>query len=364
MKLSRDMKSVERVLIFSLGSLGDTIVALPCFHQIARAFPNASRRLLSNLPVHTKAAASYSVLRNSGLIDGHLPYPPALRTPRELLALRREIRRWDPQVLIYLAPRLHWKDVARDVTFFHVCGIPHIFGAPFSTSSRTHRLNPTSGALEGEASRLARSIAVLGQIDLDDPSNWDLELTRNEHDCATAALLPLGSRPLLACSVGTKVQANDWGADNWHTALRHLAEVLPEYGLVLLGAPEERAVSDLIATEWRGRSENLCGTMSPRESAAVMQRARVFLGHDSGPMHLAAAVQTPCVAVFSARNRPGMWFPWGAGHEVLYHRTNCWGCGLKTCITERKKCLTSIPPDAVVEAVLRVLSQSKLAGSI
>jgi ADP-heptose:LPS heptosyltransferase len=349
--------NVERVLIFSLGSLGDTVVALPCFHQIALAFPNARRRLLSNYPVHSKAPAAYSVLNNSGLIDGHIPYPPAMRHPSELLAVRREIKRWRPQVLVYLAPRLRWQDVFRDVIFFHLCGVRRVIGAPFSRDARSHRLDAISGIYEPESSRLARSISVLGTINLNDAANWDLGLMPQEHAIATAALLPLGNRRLIGCSIGTKVQAKDWGADNWRSVLQKLAKLLPDYGLVLIGAPEERAVSDLMATPWGGRSVNLCGDISPRESAAVLSRVQLFLGHDSGPMHLAAAVRTRCVVVFSARNRPAVWFPWGDDHEILYHQTECWGCGLDTCIKEQKKCLSAIPVVAVLDAAQRSLEK-------
>ena len=347
--------AIERVLIYRLGSIGDTVVALPCFHQIARAFPNAERRLLTNVPVHSKAPTAYAVLEGSELVDGFMRYPIGLRRPSELLALRREIRQWRPQVLVYLTVRKRWQDVARDVAFFCFCGIRKIIGAPFSRDMRTNRLNADSGLYEAEGSRLARSIDALGEIHLDDPANWDLRLTLEERACADAALRPLDDRPLLACSVGTKVQAKDWGGDNWRAVLRVLAQNLPNYGLVLVGAPEERAVSELAATEWQGRLLNLCGSLTPRESAAVLARARVFLGHDSGPMHLAATMQTRCVAVFSARNRPVVWFPCGKGHEIVYHRTDCWGCGLETCIQQRKKCLTAITPEAVLTAMQRVL---------
>jgi ADP-heptose:LPS heptosyltransferase len=364
MQVPEDTHSIERVLVYRLGSLGDTIVALPCFHQIARAFPNAHRRLLTNVPVHSKAPAAYSVLESSGLIttrDGHLRYPIGTRNGAELLALRRQVRQWQPQVLVYLTARPRWQQVVRDVAFFRFCGIPYILGAPFSRDARAHHSDAASGVYETEASRLARNISALGAIDLKDPANWDLRLTPVEHAHAAAVLLPLDGRPLFACSVGTKVQAKDWGIDNWRTVLQGLAQKLPEYGLVLVGSTEERAISDHAAAAWQGRSINLCGSLTPRGSAAVLERARFFLGHDSGPMHLAAAVQTRCVAIFSARNRPAVWFPCGSGHEILYHRTDCWGCGLETCIKQRKKCLTAITPDAVLGAVQRVLAQQPSA---
>ena len=50
---------------------------------------------------------------------------------------------------------------------------------------------------------------------------------------------------------------------------------------------------------------NLCGRLSIRETAAVMKHADVYLGHDSGPMHLAAAAGVPCVGIYTAREHAG-----------------------------------------------------------
>jgi ADP-heptose:LPS heptosyltransferase len=57
---------------------------------------------------------------------------------------------------------------------------------------------------------------------------------------------------------------------------------------------------------------------TPRESAALLARAAAFIGLDSGPMHLAASVGTPVVAIFSTQNPPGAWFPVGRRHRILY----------------------------------------------
>jgi heptosyltransferase III len=103
---------------------------------------------------------------------------------------------------------------------------------------------------------------------------------------------------------------------------------------------------------------NLCGQLSPRETAAVMEGAAVFMGPDSGPMHLAASVRIPCAIAFSARGKPGVWFPAGNENQVVYHKVDCFGCNLETCTVEAKKCLTSISVDEMYEAVMRA---SKLA---
>jgi ADP-heptose:LPS heptosyltransferase len=151
------------------------------------------------------------------------------------------------------------------------------------------------------------------------------------------------------------VQAKDWGKENWRALLAKMAAESLGRPLLLVGAAEESEASEFAAEGWRqnggGPVVNLCGRLSPRESAAALARAELFVGHDSGPMHLAAAVGTPCVAVFAARNIPQQWFPFGKRHRVVYHRVECAGCGLETCIVERKRCLMSITVDEVMDAV-------------
>lgn len=66
---------------------------------------------------------------------------------------------------------------------------------------------------------------------------------------------------------------------------------------------------------------NLIGRLSLKELAACLRRTRVVITNDSGPMHLAAAVGTPVVALFGtedAGSHPRRWGPWGSGHTVIH----------------------------------------------
>lgn len=353
------MRDARRVLIYRLGSLGDTLVALPALQLVARAFPNAERRMLTNFPVDVKAPPAASVLENTGLVHGFLRYAVGTRSPRELLALWWRLVRWRPDVLVYLAPARGIRGVRRDEMFFRLCGIRSFIGVPKTEKMQHHQWDENAQMFEPEAARLVRTIRELGDGRLDAPESWDLHLTAGEKEAAGEALRVADGLPLIAVSVGTKVQSKDWGRENWRALLYEVARSYPGYALALAGAPEEREASEFAAGGWRegggGFVVNLCGRLSPRESAAAFARARLFIGHDSGPMHLAAAVQTPCVAIFAARNKPRVWFPYGSQHRVLYHKTECWGCGLETCIVERKRCLTSITVDEVMTQIRAVL---------
>ena len=357
-------KVIQRVLLYRLGSLGDSLIALPALHLVARAFPEAERRLLTNFPVNVKAPPAAAILEHTGLVHGFFRYAVGTRSPRELLALWAQIVRWRPDALVYLGAPRGVASAKRDALFFRLCGITRQIGVPLTEAMQRNLPIGPGEDLEPEASRLVRNIADLGAADLDDPAGWDLHLTEAEHARAREVLGVAVDQPLLAVSVGTKVQSKDWGRDNWRALLLRLAALYPGHVLALCGAPEEKEVSDFVATGWESVAGspalNLCGQLTPRQSAAVFARARIFLGHDSGPMHLAASVQTPCVAIFAARNLPRVWFPYGRRHRVLYHRVDCAGCELETCIVQGKKCLTSISVDEVLTEARAILSQVPL----
>lgn len=352
---SEKQSSARRVLIYRLGSLGDTVVALPALHLVAKAFPNADRRMLTNIPVNVKAPPVAAILENTGLVDGYFRYTVGTRSVGDLARLWWTLVRWRPDVLVYLGSRRGVASAQRDEKFFHFCGIRKCIGIPVTEAMQENRWDDATQSFEPEASRLVRNLSSLGEGHLEEPASWDLHLTAEELARADDALGTLVTQPLIAVSVGTKVQSKDWGRDNWRALLGRLAELYPDHALVLSGAPEESETSEFAAEGWRqaggGPVVNLCGRLKPRESAAAFRRARIFVGHDSGPMHLAAAVQTPCVAIFAARNKPRVWFPYGNRHRVVYHKTDCWGCGLETCIVEKKRCLTSITVDEVVEQI-------------
>ena len=354
--------SIKKVLIYRTGSLHDTVVALPCFHLIARAFPNAERVLLTDFPARSKAPAAAAVLRHSGLVDGYMAHHAGTRSFGELAALAWRIHGFSPDLLVYMMPVRPAKMVNRDRRFFLLAGVSRIVGIP-GEQERKHEFDAATGLYESEASRLARSIGKLGDAAVHDPANWDLGLTHEEKGAAAVALGPLMRRPLLVCGPGTKVQAKDWGQDNWRALLAWFHSRYAGFGLALIGSQDDSDMCDSVARDWLGTKINLCGKLTPRESAAVLEHARIFLGPDSGPMHLAASVGTPCVAAFSARAMPGTWYPVGPLHQVVYHQTSCYGCQLETCITEGRRCLTSITVQEMADAVCRVLDRKVATGT-
>lgn len=345
-------RRIRRVLIYRLGSLGDTVVSLPCLHLIARSFPNATRVMLTNLPGNLKAPSAWSIIGDSGLVHDYMDYTVGIRNLSELARIWRQIRRFAPDVLVYLAAPRGERALKRDLAFFRICGIRTVIGAPFGKLGSA-LYDEQTGMWEHEAMRLARTMTILGDADPSDLANWDLKWTATEISRADEFLSRLRSQPFLVSGIGTKMQAKDWGTERWQALIQRMTLRFPDHGMVFVGAKEDTESSELVGQSWQGTTLNLCGQLSPRETAAVLRHAELFIGPDSGPMHLAALTGTPCAIAFSARGKPGRWYPFGAGHQVVYHKTDCFGCNLETCIEQRRKCLESIQADEMLNAVIR-----------
>lgn len=346
-----DPRSIQRVLIYRLGSLGDTLVSLPALHLIERSFPNAQRVLLTNIPVNSKAPSAQAILDGSDLVHGYLSYPVATRSPRQLVALWWRIRAFRPQRLVYLMAPRGERFVRRDAQFFRLCGIRDIVGLPLGELAE-NREDAATGLWESEAERLLRCIRSLGQMDVGDLTNWNLRLTGAELEKATQEVSVIGTSPCVVTAIGGKLQTTDWGNENWQSLLHLLSDHMPHHALIMVGAKEDFSASEAAAALWKGRTLNLCGRLTPRETAAVASKAKLFLGRDSGPKYLAAIAGVPCAVVYAARNRPGVWYPPGNLHRNVVHNVDCANCRLEVCIEQRKKCITSITVDEMLQAAV------------
>lgn len=311
---------MRRVVIYRLGSLGDTVVALPCLHAVERAFPDAERTVLTNFPVSSKAAPLEAILGGSGLVQRFMAYPVGTRSIGTLLALRKELRALGADTLVYLTPSRGRPAAWRDLLYFRLCGFRRIVGVPLTRDLQHNRLE-ADGSVEPECVRLARCIAPLGTARLDDPADWGLRLSEAERLAGTRALSGHERTPRIAVNMGGKVAQNDWGEANWLALAARLRTRFGGHTVVFVGAQEDFARSERVGKLWPGPVVNLCGKVAPRVSAAAMAGARLFIGHDSGPLHLAACMQVTCVGLFGDNNAPRKWHPYLGRHRIIHSQT-------------------------------------------
>lgn len=308
----------KNLVLFRIGSIGDTVVALPCFHAVRRAFPNARITLLTNVPTSTKAAPLMMVLgQESGFVDDVVEFTGGLQNPLEAIKLAMRLRRIGADTMVYMMPVRAAKGLKRDAWFFRLAGFRTILCMPQDEDQRVSRIASDSGEVEPEARRLVRCCAPLGEIDLDDPAMWDPRLSEAENT-EGARLASQAPGPFLAVNMGGKVAPKDWGYDRWVEMLRAFRAKTGAPGLVVVGAPDDVESANNLIKAWGDGGVSLCGGPTPRESAAALSHAKLFIGHDSGPLHLAQCVGTPALGLFGDYNKPVQWHPIGRHVSVIH----------------------------------------------
>jgi heptosyltransferase-2 len=172
----------------------------------------------------------------------------------------------------------------------------------------------------------------------------------------------ISAGPLFVFHIGAGTAAKRWLASHWQELL---GRAIVEYGasVILLGGRSERPIADAVLGDrvWPG-VENWTGRITVPEMAAIIQRADLFVGADSGPAHLASAVGTPAVVLFSGTNRPRQWRPWGRRVAVVKHPVVCSPCHLTKCPLGGHPCMTGIMPEAVMRKVQAVLERGGIAS--
>ncbi|MBX3285366.1 MAG: glycosyltransferase family 9 protein, partial [Actinobacteria bacterium] len=178
--------------------------------------------------------------------------------------------------------------------------------------------------------------------------------SRAASDAWRAAHVPRGGRPVVTVVTGTLMDAKRWPFDRWVELGRRLVDrgLLP----VVVGGPADRVEGDALVAAWAGGA-NAAGQLEPLASAALLADAHLHVGTDTGTTHLAGAVGTPVVALFSHRAPIPQWTPMGAGHRVVDHPVPCAGCLAVSCPVASHPCMTGITVDQVWAAVEQVLAE-------
>jgi heptosyltransferase-3 len=131
--------------------------------------------------------------------------------------------------------------------------------------------------------------------------------------------------------------------------------------IVLTAAPDpaELTLIEKIASATKAKPLNLAGKLSINELAALTARARLFIGVDSMPMHLAAAMGTPAVALFGPSGEQE-WRPWRVAHRVVATQHPCRPCGNDGCGGGKiSECLTTLGVDEVYAAAQELLARER-----
>ncbi len=124
--------------------------------------------------------------------------------------------------------------------------------------------------------------------------------------------------------------------------------------IIIFGSPAEKEIAGSIKGRMVSAPLDLAGRINLRELAALISRCHLFITNDTGTMHIAAAVQTPLIAVFGSTD-PVRTGPWGSRSIVLRKEVPCSPCLKKECKRRDYLCLKKITVEDVLRAVEKIM---------
>jgi len=169
---------------------------------------------------------------------------------------------------------------------------------------------------------------------------------------------PSGS--LIAVAPGSVWATKRWPLDHYESLIASLTQ--GGCTVVLIGGREDAELCERLAQQFPSdKVVNACGQFTPLQSAEMLRRCRVLVTNDSAPMHLAAAVGTPCIAIFGPTVPEFGFAPLGGRHVILEKKSlwcrPCTTHGGNRCPIGTHECMTGISVNEVSRAVFRFLEQ-------
>ncbi len=158
---------------------------------------------------------------------------------------------------------------------------------------------------------------------------------------------------IVTIHVGAGNEFRDWGKDNWIKLIDLLAK-RPDVRIVLIGANEDKKAEEEIMKKSKDSILSQVGTLNLRELRELISHSSLFVGPDSGPMHIAASTSTPIVALFGP-TLPANFSPWQAIASLIEKEFECRPCKQRHCIHEDFRCLRTITHEEFFQACLRFI---------
>jgi len=347
---------IDRILIVRLSAIGDVVNTLPALTALRRHFPEARIGWV----VEDKAR---------GILDGH----PMLQivhvyerrrwqkgmfrsrslgaTTREAAGLARELRDGRYDLAIDFQGNL------KSGVFTRLSGACARLGFGSGQCREGNFLftNIHVTPPEDAVHRVARHLSLLAPLGVNTARSEPVLPSAREHQDRVDALLDevgAGERIVAVIHGGTSAFGTfkRWPAARYGEVARRL-EDRGDVRVVLTGGPGEEALVGAIRRSAGGGPAPLPPLSLP-ELTALFTRASLFIGGDTGPLHMACAAGVPTVALYGPKD-PRLYGPYFGRHIVIRHDLPCSPCEKRSC--DDPVCMTSITAQEVLEAAERLL---------
>jgi len=341
-----EWRSLKKIAVLRLDHIGDVMMALPAVKALGQALPEAKIDFI--VGPWAKDLVETAGLRATPRIFSAKWFTREGAKGGGVKKLKGLLREGQYDAVLEL------RGVERHILAIYGAGIKYRVGLARTGLGflLTHRLVYRPGLHEIE-----RNLDLLKQagIDFGSPPEFPRLYPREENDqTQIEARRKLGiARPVIAIHAVCSAPAKRWPVTNW----QRLIESLPkEMDVALIGSEGEKSGIEEIQQGCGRKVYSTVGLLNLPALAAFLKECRLFIGLDSGPAHIAAAVGTPVVSVYSGINSADRWGPRGRQVTILQRKPACSPCELVACPFDNS-CMRQI---AVEEVLTRV--QDSLKG--
>jgi heptosyltransferase-3 len=362
------LSDIHRVLVTKLRHHGDVLLTSPVFTALARAIPSAEIDALVYVDSAAMLAGHPAISEVHTIDRGWKRRGFATQMREEWRLLRRlRARRYD--LLVHLTE--HPRGLTLALLLHPRWSVTRERAKRATLSSRLWRRQfthfyrqpaaPTRHMVEANLDALRR-IGIYPE-----PADKRLVLMP-DHDAqakATAVLAQYGlaARGFIQVHPGSRWLFKCWPAERTAALISRIVD--DGFSVAITGAPDEReralvaAILAAIKPAARARTFDLSGQLTLAELAALTGQARAFVGVDSAPMHIAAAMGTPTVVLFGPSGEL-QWGPWGVAARVITSDAHpCRPCGIDGCGGGKvSECLTTLPVQRVLDGLRSLLAET------
>ena len=337
-----------KILVYQVGNIGDLIVSTPVYMALRKKYHDAEITLLSSSGSR-KYAGAEEIIKPLNLIDNfHAFFPDDFVSFKHYYTFYRTIRNTKYDLVVYLPSNL-WKTftICRDMIFFFLAGIK--YGVGFRVYEDYHFYLKHKILPKNEIDRL---FDLLKPLEIKNGNKLPQFAISNESTKIVESLFSqhkiTGNQVKIGIMPGGKYPARLWPGHYFSELINKINENF-SVKIILLGSEPEKKLVEEIKNQIKKKPLDTCGCLTINQTGALIKQCHLLITNDSGPMHIAAAVKTPTVSIFSAVDIPFLWYPAGNNHKIFYNKVECSPCFQKEC--DNHICMEGIPVESVYNAV-------------
>lgn len=335
------MPAAPRILVVKLSSLGDALHGLPTAAALQEKL--GAEITWAVQPEFASMVRSFACVSNVVEVPRPSHFKPFLKALRELHRLPPFDMIVDLQGLLKSAV----------VTLAARGG--YVIGPSFAREGSFLFYRELAGRKNRSRHAVDECLDLMDHLGIGRPQPPCFPLSVPDMDLSKLfAADPELSGPFVAVAPYSRWETKNWPESHFAEAIALLVRER-NARVFIIGGKGDREGADRIVAASGVPVENFCGKLSLIESAGLLKRCSALLCNDSGPMHIAAALGIPCIAMFGPTS-PERTGPYGPGHTIL-RAAGCVPCHKRTCARGDYACLRDITPRSAADAVIAALAR-------